>query len=81
MAVKKQQQTAQEGEEMVEIRLPLSKETSQNRPLFVRVNGRTWGIPKGQRVMVPKCVEEVIETSEELQLEAIKYSAALQNGG
>ncbi len=65
------------GENMVEIRLPMSKNASENRPVYVRVNGRTWGIPKGQRVSVPECVEEVLNTSEEMQLEAIQYSASL----
>ena len=77
MARANKQQVGPEGEKMVEIRIQPSKNPSENRPIYVRVNGRTWGIPKGQRVSVPECVDEVLNTSEEMQLEAIQYSASL----
>ena len=79
MATKKQQQERPAGDEMVEIRLPLTTELT--RPLYVRVNGRTWGIPRGVRYRVPACVAEVIDTSEELKLEAIKQTMAMQAAG
>ena len=79
MATKKQQQESPVGEEMVEIRLPLTTELT--RPLYVRVNGRTWGIPRGVRYSVPACFAEVIDTSEELKLEAIKQTMAMQAAG
>lgn len=65
-----------QAEKMVEVRLPLTKE--ETRPVYVRVNGRKWGIPRGKRVMVPACVAEVLEHSEEQMLEAIRYSEAAQ---
>jgi len=77
MARAMKQPAGPEGEKMVEIRIPPSKNPSDNRPVYVRVNGRTWGIPVGQRVQVPECVEEVLATSEEMQMEALKYTAAM----
>lgn len=65
-------------EKMVTIRLPLTKEDT--RPVYVRVNGRKWGIPRGKRVEVPACVAEVLEHAEAQMLEAIQYSEAAQNG-
>ena len=46
-------------EKMVTIRLPLTKEDT--RPVYVRVNGRKWGIPRGKKVEVPECVAEVLD--------------------
>lgn len=63
-------------EKMVTIRLPLTKEDT--RPVYVRVNGRKFGIPRGQKVTVPECVAEVLEHSEEQMLEAIRYSEEAQ---
>lgn len=65
-------------EKMVTIRLPLTKD--DNRPVYVRVNGRKWGIPRGKKVEVPECVAEVLDHAEEQVLEAIRYSDAVQNG-
>lgn len=65
-------------EKMVSIRLPLTKEDT--RPVYVRVNGRKWGIPRGKKVEVPACVAEVLEHAEAQMLEAIQYSEAAQNG-
>lgn len=64
--------TAPGKEKMVTIRLPISKEDT--RPVYVRVNGRKFGIPRGKAVEVPECVAEVLEHSEEQMLEAIRYS-------
>ena len=65
-------------EKMVTIRLPLTKEDT--RPVYVRVNGRKWGIPRGKKVEVPECVAEVLDHAEAQMLEAIQYSEAAQNG-
>lgn len=65
-------------EKMVSIRLPLTKEDT--RPVYVRVNGRKWGIPRGKRVEVPECVAEVLDHAEAQMLEAIQYSESVQNG-
>lgn len=83
MAEKTKPQQAEEPEteakeKMVTIRLPLTKE--DNRPVYVRVNGRKWGIPRGKAVKVPECVAEVLEHSEEQILAAIRYSDAAENG-
>lgn len=71
-------ETAQ-TEKKVTVRLPLTKEDT--RPVYVRVNGRKWGIPRGKPVQVPECVAEVLEHSEEQILESIRYSEAMQNQG
>ncbi len=64
-------------EKMVTIRLPLTKEDT--RPVYVRVNGRKWGIPRGRAVEVPECVAEVLEHAEEQMLETIRYAEAMTN--
>lgn len=64
-------------EKMVTIRLPLTKDDT--RPVYVRVNGRKWGIPRGKKVEVPECVAEVLDHAEAQMLEAIQYSEAAQN--
>lgn len=69
-------QEAPKKEKMVTIRLPLTKEDT--RPVYVRVNGRKWGIPRGQKVEVPECVAEVLEHAEEQMLEALRYSEEAQ---
>ena len=63
-------------EEKVTIRLPLTKE--DQRDVFVRVNQRTWQIQRGVTVQVPKCVQEVLEHSEEAMLEAMEYQSKVQ---
>ena len=44
--------------ELVPVELPYSRE--QQAPLFVGVNGRTYLIKRGEEVMVPRFVKEVI---------------------
>ena len=65
-------------EKMVKIRLPLTKE--QTDDVFVRVNTRTWLIKRGVEVEVPECVEEVLRHSEEQMLEALEYERKVQKG-
>lgn len=74
-----EQATPEEGEKMVTIRLPLLKENSA--PVFVGVNGRTWGIPRGKSVEVPECVVEVLRNSEQAQMEAIAYQQENEKDG
>lgn len=66
----------EKGEKLVTIRLPLTKEDT--RPVYVRVNGRKWGIPRGKKVQVPECVAEVLDHAEAQMLEAIRYSEMKQ---
>ena len=58
-------QTSEQGEELVSIRLPLTRE--QQGDVFVRVNQRTWLIQRGETVQVPACVLEVLEHAEQAQ--------------
>lgn len=66
----------EKGEKLVTIRLPLTKEDT--RPVYVRVNGRKWGIPRGKKVQAPECVAEVLDHAEAQMLEAIRYSEKMQ---
>ncbi len=63
-----------EQEEMVCLRLPLTKELQND--VFVRVNHRTWLIKRGETVKVPACVAEVLEHSEQATLEGLRFQAA-----
>lgn len=67
---------AEPAEEMVTIKLPISKENQADQ--FVRVNNRTWLIKRGEFVTVPKCVCEVLENSEKAILESIEYQNSVE---
>ena len=69
-------QETEKTEKLVTIRLPLTKEDT--RPVYVRVNGRKWGIPRGKKVQVPECVAEVLDHAEAQMLEAVRYSEKMQ---
>ena len=69
-------QETEKTEKLVTIRLPLTKEDT--RPVYVRVNGRKWGSPRGKKVQVPECVAEVLDHAEAQMLEAIRYSEKMQ---
>ncbi len=60
-----------EGEELVVIRLPLTREDTSD--VFVRVNERTWMIQRGVDVKVPACVAEVLEHSEDAMRESLEF--------
>ena len=62
--------------EMVEVRLPKAPKTEQNFQ-FVGVNGRTFQVPKGKSVTVPKPVYEVLMNSEKAKAEAEDYESEL----
>ncbi len=63
-----------EGEELVTIKLPLTKEDQSD--VFVRVNHRTWQIKRGEYVKVPECVVEVLDHAETALQESILYQNA-----
>ena len=68
--------TNDQGEKLVSIRLPLTRENQKD--VFVRVNNRTWLIKRGVTVQVPECVVEVLNNSESAILEAIEYQQKVQ---
>lgn len=70
MATKKNEQ----GETLVSIRLPLSREEKDAE--FVRVNERTWLIPRGVTVEVPECVVEVLNHAEDAMLASMQFQSA-----
>lgn len=63
-----------EQEEMISIRLPLTKELQND--VFVRVNHRTWLIKRGETVKVPACVVEVLEHADQATAESLQFQAA-----
>lgn len=65
-------------EETVEITLPKASKTEQNFQ-FVSVNGRTFQVPKGKTVKVPKPVYEVLMNSRYAEEKAEKYEEELKN--
>ncbi len=65
-----------EGEELVTIKLPLTKD--EQGDVFVRVNRRTWQIKRGEYVRVPACVVEVLDNAETALQESIAYQNANQ---
>ena len=72
--MKEDERSNERGEKLITIRLPITKEN--DGPVFVRVNHRTWGIPRGVTCEVPECVVEVLNNSEQATLEAIAFQKA-----
>ena len=61
-AVQETAARAENGEEMVKIRL--FKDNGRYKdPVFVGVNGRNWMVQRGVDVEVPACVAEVLDHS------------------
>ena len=76
MAETKKNQTQEqelEQEELITIRLPITKE--QQDDVFIRVNHRTWLVKRGETVKLPACAVEVLEHSEQAMLEGLRYQA------
>ena len=65
------EQIPEKGEELISIRLPLTKDLQGD--VFVRVNQRTWLIKRGETVNLPACAVEVLEHAQEAELEAMRY--------
>ena len=68
--------TSKNREEMVEVRLPKAPKTEQNFQ-FVGVNGKTFQVPRGKTVNVPKPVAEVLANSEAARQAAEEYENGL----
>lgn len=69
--------TSESWSEMVEVRLPKAPKTEQNFQ-FVGVNGKTFQVPKGKTVKVPKPVAEVLTNAEAAKLAAKNMKADWQ---
>ena len=63
--------TTTEKEKLVKIRIPKTKE--QTDDVFVSVNSRTWLIQRGVEVEVPACVAEVLMHQQEMLEQAMAY--------
>ena len=74
MAETKKAIAAEEQEELISIRLPITKDMQDD--VFVRVNHRTWLIKRGETVKVPACVVEVLEHADQATAESLQYQAA-----
>lgn len=68
--------TSESWSEMVEVRLPKAPKTEQNFQ-FVGVNGKTFQVPKGKTVKVPKPVAEVLANAEAAKMAAEEYENGL----
>ena len=68
--------TAPDWNEMVEVRLPKAPKNEQNFQ-FVGVNGRTYQVPKGKTVKVPKPVAQVLAYSEAAKSAAEEFENGL----
>ena len=71
------QEQAAEQEELISIRLPLTKELQSD--VFVRVNERTWLIKRGETVKLPACAVEVLEHAEQATRAGLQYQAEHEN--
>ena len=76
MAIKKEQAGAP-AEQTVRIKIPKTKELQDD--VFVSVNNRTWQIQRGIYVDVPACVAEVLQHSEEMAEEALRFEDQVQS--
>ena len=80
MAETKKNQTQEqepEQEELITIRLPITKELQDD--VFIRVNHRTWLVKRGETVKLPACAVEVLEHSEQAMLEGLRYQASKES--
>ena len=73
----KNEQTAASAELTVRVKIPKTKELQDD--VFVSVNNRTWQIQRGVYVEVPVCVAEVLQHSEEMSEEALRFEAQVQS--
>lgn len=65
-------------EELVKVKLPKTRELQED--VFVSVNRKTWLIQRGAYVEVPACVAEVLQHSEEMAEEALRYDSHVRRG-
>ena len=65
-------------EELVKVKLPKTRELQED--VFVSVNRKTWLIKRGVYVEVPACVAEVLQHSEEMAEEALRFDSHVRRG-
>lgn len=63
---------------MVEVNIP--RGADKGNDVWVCVNGRSWQIPKGQRVQVPAPVAEVLQNTDAMQQFAQEEKDRLAKG-
>ena len=74
---KKEAPKAPDPYEQVLIEIPISEQEQDD--WFCAINGKTWQVKRGERVLVPRCVKEVYDNERRMVEESIKRSRALQN--
>ncbi|MBR4309069.1 MAG: hypothetical protein IKT58_05695 [Oscillospiraceae bacterium] len=65
-------------EKLVRVKLPKTRDMQED--VFVSVNQRTWLIRRGVFVEVPPCVAEVLQHSEEMAEEALRFDSHVRRG-
>lgn len=71
MSENKKTQKYDPWKDMVEVFIPM-KNRNEQPTAYIRINRRSYLVPKGRRTMVPKPIAKVIERSQEMQLELEK---------
>ena len=61
------------GEQMVKIKLPLTR--NEKDDVYVALNGKTFLIKRGEEVEVPVGVAEILQHSEEMLAQAMEFEA------
>ena len=74
-ATKKKEGKADEGQELVTVKLPKSRDKKDD--VFVSVNGMNYKIKRGEKVEIPRYVAAVLEHSEKMDELAIERSDAM----
>ena len=64
-------------EELVPYKIPIDR--TNNDDVFVAVNGRSFVIQRGQEVMIPRNVAEVLKQSEDAQYQAFMKQRQLSD--
>lgn len=72
---KKAEGKADEGQELVTVKLPKSRDKKDD--VFVSVNGMNYKIKRGEKVEIPRYVAAVLEHSEKMDELAIERSDAM----
>ena len=64
---------APKAEEMVKIKLPLTR--TEKDDVYVALNGKTFLIKRGEEVEVPAGVAEILQHKEEMLAQAMEFEA------
>lgn len=75
MADNIEKKTAKAGKGFVPLTAPLTHEVDIDQyPMLISLNFKTYGIKRGETVMVPPAVKKIFDEAEEAREKAYKYS-------